>query len=123
MWGFSRETQKISFSVLSKDDLKAIHWATLDVLERTGVKVYSDNCLNILEEAGCGVDYKDHIPDLTDRRSYEAWLEDGAKNVVKKAKERAKTILEKHQVEPLEKDVRREIRGIIRKTGKNLASI
>ena len=45
MWGFSRETQKISFSVLSEDDLKAIHWATLDVLERTGVKVYSDKCL------------------------------------------------------------------------------
>ena len=59
MWGFSKETQNISFSVLSKEDLKAIHWATLDVLERTGVKVYSDKCLKILDEAGCKVDYKD----------------------------------------------------------------
>lgn len=63
------------------------------------------------------------IPDLTDRRSYEAWLGDGAKNVVKKANERVKTILEKHRAEPLEKDVQREIRGIIKKAGKDLASI
>jgi len=58
LWGFSRETQRISFSVLSKDDLKAIHWATLDVLERTGVRVYSEKCLKMLDEAGCRVDYK-----------------------------------------------------------------
>lgn len=58
MWGFSRETQKISFSVLSKDNLKAIHWATLDVLERTGIRVYSEKCLKMLDEAGCRVDYK-----------------------------------------------------------------
>ena len=58
MWGFSRETQKISFSVLSKDELEAIHRATLDVLERTGVRVYSEKCLKMLDEAGCSVDYK-----------------------------------------------------------------
>jgi hypothetical protein len=32
---------------------------------------------------------------------------------VEKAKEKVKTILEKHQLEPLEKDVHREIQGII----------
>jgi trimethylamine--corrinoid protein Co-methyltransferase len=58
LWGFSRETQKISFSVLSKDDLKAIHWATLNVLERTGFRVYSEKCLKMLDEAGCRANYK-----------------------------------------------------------------
>jgi len=58
LWGFSRETQKIFFSVLSKDDLKAIHWATLDVLERTGFRVHSEKCLTMLDKAGCRVDYK-----------------------------------------------------------------
>jgi len=59
LWGFSRETQRISFSVLSRDDLKAVHWATLDVLERTGFRVYSEKCLKMLDEAGCRVNYKD----------------------------------------------------------------
>lgn len=60
MWGFPRETQKISFSVLSKDDLEAIHWATLDVLETTGIRIHSERCLRILEEAGCTIDHKNH---------------------------------------------------------------
>lgn len=61
MWGFPRETQKISFSVLSKDDLEAIHRATLDVLETTGIRIHSEKCLRILEEAGCTIDHKNHI--------------------------------------------------------------
>lgn len=56
---FSRETQRISFSVLSKDDLEAIHWATLAVLEQTGYRIYSEKCLKLLDEAGCRVNYKD----------------------------------------------------------------
>jgi len=58
MWGFSRETQKITFSVLSKGDLDAIHWATLDLLETIGIKIFSQKCLKILEQAGCTVDWK-----------------------------------------------------------------
>lgn len=61
MWGFPRETQKISFSVLSKDDLETIHWATLDVLETTGIKIRSEKCLAILEEAGCTIDHENHL--------------------------------------------------------------
>jgi len=61
VWGFPRETQKISFSVLSKDDLEAIHWATLDVLETTGIRVHSEKCLRILEGAGCSIDHKNHL--------------------------------------------------------------
>ncbi len=60
MWGFPRETQRIAFSVLSKDDLEAIHWATLDVLETTGVRIYSEKCLKTLEDAGCPVNHERH---------------------------------------------------------------
>ena len=57
---------------------------------------------------------KEHfIPELTDRRSYEAWLKDGAKDVTKRAKEKVKTILQKHQPQPLEKDAQAEIQSII----------
>ncbi len=58
MWGFGRENQKINFSVLSKSDLNAIHWATLDILETAGMKISSQKCLKILKEAGCTVDLK-----------------------------------------------------------------
>jgi trimethylamine--corrinoid protein Co-methyltransferase len=61
VWGFPRQTQKIKFSVLSKDDLEAIHWATLDVLETTGIRIHSEKCVRILDEAGCTVDHKNHI--------------------------------------------------------------
>jgi trimethylamine--corrinoid protein Co-methyltransferase len=56
--GFSKECQKVKIRLFSRAELEAVHWATLDVLERTGVRVYSEKCLRILEEAGCKVDYK-----------------------------------------------------------------
>ena len=46
---------KISF--LSKDELEAIHNASLEVLENTGIKVMSKKALDILKEAGAKVDY------------------------------------------------------------------
>lgn len=46
-----------------------------------------------------------------------------AKDVVKKAKEKVKTILEKHQPEPLEKDVQRKIQDVIKRADKDLANI
>jgi trimethylamine:corrinoid methyltransferase-like protein len=38
MAGFPREQQKIKIRIFSRSELEAIHWATLDVLNRTGVK-------------------------------------------------------------------------------------
>jgi trimethylamine:corrinoid methyltransferase-like protein len=40
---------------------------------------------------------------LTERRSYEAWLKDGAQDIVGKAKEKVRTTIGEHQHEPLEK--------------------
>jgi len=50
---------KISF--LSRDEVEAIHNASLEVLRNTGIKVMSDKALDILKEAGARVDYgKNH---------------------------------------------------------------
>ncbi len=41
--------------------MDTIHYATLEVLEKTGVIIESDKALKILEEAGCTVDYQKHL--------------------------------------------------------------
>jgi len=49
---------KVKTSLLSKDDLDSIHWATLEVMENTGIKIHSEKALKILDDAGALVDYK-----------------------------------------------------------------
>ena len=46
MAGFPREQQKIKIRIFSMSELKAIHWTTLDVLERTGVKICARTTLS-----------------------------------------------------------------------------
>lgn len=46
---------------MSKDDLESIHWATLDVMEKTGIKIHSEKALKILDDAGAFVNHKKHI--------------------------------------------------------------
>ena len=47
--------------ILSSDELYEIHLATLEILERIGVKVLEPKALRILEEAGATVDIKKKI--------------------------------------------------------------
>jgi len=47
--------------ILSRDDLYNIHASTLEILEKMGAKVYSDQALSILEEAGADVDRKERV--------------------------------------------------------------
>ena len=49
---------KASLQMFDKDDLNSLHWGTLDVLENAGIKVFSKECLKLLEDAGSTVDYK-----------------------------------------------------------------
>ncbi|MEM2780146.1 MAG: trimethylamine methyltransferase family protein [Candidatus Bathyarchaeia archaeon] len=64
---------------------------------------------------------KEHfIPKLTDRRSYEAWLKNGAKDITKRAKEKVKTILQQHQPQPLPKETRTEVQNIIGRAEKDM---
>ena len=60
------------------------------------------------------------IPELTDRRSYETWLKTGRKDITTTAKEKVKTILQKHKPQPLEEDIQREVKSIIEKAEREL---
>lgn len=47
-----------SFRILSKDDLDAIHWATLDILKETGIRIVEgEEVLKLLKDKGCTVDF------------------------------------------------------------------
>ncbi len=48
-------------SMFSKDDIQRIHEASLYVLEKTGVKVLSDEALDIYSEGGCYVDRENQV--------------------------------------------------------------
>jgi len=58
--------------------------------------------------------------ELTDRKSYDVWKREGGKSMVKRATERAEEILKQHWPTPLDKDVQKEIYGIIRRAEKEL---
>ena len=49
------------FTVLSEDEIRAVHAASLEILECCGVKIMSDNVLKLLEEKGVNVDYESRI--------------------------------------------------------------
>jgi trimethylamine--corrinoid protein Co-methyltransferase len=59
MVGFEKPSKMPSFRILSKDDLDAIHWATLDILKETGVRIVrGEDSLKLLKKNGCNVDLK-----------------------------------------------------------------
>jgi len=55
-----RVQQTPGVTILSEDQINEIHLATLEVLERTGVKVYAEEALDLLRDAGCRIS-KDNI--------------------------------------------------------------
>lgn len=57
-------------------------------------------------------------PKITDRSSRPDWEARGEKDMVQRAKEKVKEILESHQVEPLDEDIEKEMRKIIKKRAK-----
>jgi len=58
---FIKASQRLSCRILSKESLNTVHYATLEVLEKTGVIVESDKALKILEETGCTVNYRKRL--------------------------------------------------------------
>jgi len=44
--------------VLSRNQIRDVHYATLDVLQHTGVVVHSEEALKVLDEAGADIDYE-----------------------------------------------------------------
>ena len=49
---------KINFQILSRNDLRRIHLASLSVLEDVGVAVHDDQCLELLSRSGATVNEK-----------------------------------------------------------------
>ena len=65
---------------------------------------------------------KDHwMPELSDRKSYEAWEKAGAKDIAKVAKEKVKEILATHRPKPIPKDVHEEISQIVKRFEKEFS--
>jgi len=62
------------------------------------------------------------MPTLFDRDSHAAWQSKGAKNLEQKARKKALTILKEHEIEPLSKDVLKELRSIEASADKELAA-
>jgi len=60
------------------------------------------------------------IPELTDRSGYDVWKKSGEKSLVERAKEKVKKILKEHSVPPLDKDIQKELQGIIKRAEKEL---
>ena len=48
-------------SMFSNDDMQRIHEASLYVLEKTGMQVFSDEALDIYSEGGCHVDREKQV--------------------------------------------------------------
>jgi len=68
-----------------------------------------------------------HVPEeywqpwITDRTSRPDWEAKGSKDIVQRAKEKAKKILETHKVPPLDKDVEAKMKDIIKQRAKKLS--
>jgi len=56
-----------------------------------------------------------YFPALSDRTSYESWMKRGGKELGQVALERARQLLKEHQPQPLEKEVRLELRRMVKK--------
>lgn len=60
-------------------------------------------------------------PWITDRTSRPDWEAKGSKDIVQRAKEKVKRILETHKIPPLDKDVEAKMRDIIKQRAKKLS--
>ena len=72
-------SESVRFNILTEDEIKEIHAGTLEVLEKTGVRVSSDKGLRLLADAGCKVSgdtvrIPPHIVDEAIRSAPESFL-------------------------------------------------
>lgn len=51
----------VTLQVLSKDEVEKIHFATLNVLEKTGIKFDDKKALEIFDENGAEVNYRSKV--------------------------------------------------------------
>jgi len=58
------------------------------------------------------------VPNLIDRRSFDAWSDSGSKTMVDRARDKVKWILENHHVPPLESGIRKALSDTIQEAQK-----
>jgi len=93
-----------------------------------GFEVSDDTlALDIIRKVGSGGHYlaqkhtlnrfmKEHwMPEISDRRTYDAWKKAGGKDTLEVAREKVKEILATHKPEPIPKDVQKEISRIVKR--------
>jgi len=80
--------------------------------------------LDVIRDVGPGGHFLSHkhtlkhlssehwIPKLIDRKRYETWKREGAKDLLTRAREALKKILHEHKPEPLPDDVLKEIKEL-----------
>jgi len=51
----------VKLELFSEEDLRALHYATMDVLMNPGVQVSDAEARNIFKQAGCQVDEKTNV--------------------------------------------------------------
>ena len=89
--------------------------------------------LDVMHQLGSSGDYLSsdvtmaHAHDFTtseimERRIYESWEEDGGIDAYERARRKAKSILEEHEVEPLDEEVQQEVDAILATTERKLSS-
>ena len=86
----------------------------LDVIEKVGVGK------NFLAQRHTLTHLKTEVfmPNLVDRRSYDAWVNSGSKTLREAAREKTKWILENHKVPPLDAQVESKLQAVIEKAKK-----
>jgi len=82
----------------------------LDVIDKVGPKGNFLKELHTIKYTRKGEQY---FPKVSNRLAWEQWVEQGSKDVVEVARIRAKEILKKHEVAPLDNYVLKELDRII----------
>ncbi len=97
-----------------------------------GVEVNDETlALDVIEELGPTGSYLDHAhtlchyrepfySTLADKNQYSVWLKRGGKTMENRAMEMVESILEKHQVEPLPKEIQQGIKEIVAREQKKV---
>jgi trimethylamine--corrinoid protein Co-methyltransferase len=62
------------------------------------------------------------VSDIFERRVYDSWEAEGRVDAYERARRKAKAILQEHEVEPLDKDVQKEIDAILAEAERKLQS-
>ena len=87
----------------------------LDVIEKVGVGKNFLAQKHTVQHLKSG----DHfMPELIDRRSFDAWSADGSKSLVDRARDKTKWILANHKVPPVDSDTQAKVNAVIEKAKK-----